>query len=43
VNRPAEHMLTRKLIALGAQIPPQVLADSASDLKPYSTTPKPAG
>jgi 3-phenylpropionate/trans-cinnamate dioxygenase ferredoxin reductase subunit len=43
VNRPAEHMLTRKLIALGAQIPPQVLADPDADLKPFSTTPRPAG
>lgn len=42
VNRPAEHMLARKLIALRAQIPVQVLADAASDLKAFST-PRPAG
>ncbi|MDQ7954505.1 MAG: FAD-dependent oxidoreductase [Pseudomonadota bacterium] len=42
VNRPAEHMLARKLIAQGAAIPPEVLADPAGDLKPFSI-PRPAG
>ncbi|MDA7417809.1 FAD-dependent oxidoreductase [Xenophilus arseniciresistens] len=42
VNRPAEHMLARKLIAGRAQIPPEVLADAASDLKAFSTL-RPAG
>lgn len=42
VNRPAEHMLARKLIAQGAAIPVEVLADPASDLKPFSI-PRPAG
>ena len=36
VNRPAEHMLARKLIASAVQIPPEVLADPAADLKPFS-------
>jgi 3-phenylpropionate/trans-cinnamate dioxygenase ferredoxin reductase subunit len=43
VNRPAEHMLARKLIAQGARIAPEVLADPAADLKPFSTPPRPAG
>lgn len=42
VNRPAEHMLARKLIANRAQIPAELLADPASDLKPFSTI-RPAG
>lgn len=42
VNRPADHMLARKLIAARAQIPPEVLADAASDLKAFSTM-RPAG
>jgi 3-phenylpropionate/trans-cinnamate dioxygenase ferredoxin reductase subunit len=42
VNRPAEHMLARKLIAQGADIPVELLADPASDLKPFSI-PRPAG
>lgn len=37
VNRPAEHMLARKLIALGARIAPELLADPSVDLKPFST------
>lgn len=36
VNRPAEHMLARKLIANAAQIPAEVLADPAADLKPHA-------
>lgn len=36
VNRPAEHMLARKLIAGRAQIPAEALADPAADLKPFS-------
>ncbi|CAN7223052.1 FAD-dependent oxidoreductase [Pseudorhodoferax sp. LjRoot39] len=36
VNRPAEHMLARKLIAGRAQIPAETLADPAADLKPFS-------
>jgi 3-phenylpropionate/trans-cinnamate dioxygenase ferredoxin reductase subunit len=43
VNRPAEHMLARKLIANAAQVPAETLADSAADLKPFSTIPQPAG
>ena len=43
VNRPAEHMLARKLIAQGARIAPDVLADPAADLKTFSTFPRPAG
>ena len=42
VNRPAEHMLARKLIAQGAAIPVELLADPAGDLKPFSI-PRPAG
>jgi len=42
VNRPAEHMLARKLIAVGAQIPADLVADPASDLKPFSI-PRPRG
>jgi 3-phenylpropionate/trans-cinnamate dioxygenase ferredoxin reductase subunit len=42
VNRPAEHMLARKLIANAAQIAAEVLADPASDLKPFSI-PRPRG
>lgn len=42
VNRPAEHMLARKLIAHQAQIPTEVLADPAADLKPFSI-PRPRG
>ncbi|KQP49369.1 NAD(P)/FAD-dependent oxidoreductase [Pseudorhodoferax sp. Leaf274] len=42
VNRPAEHMLARKLIALRAQVPSEVLADPAADLKPFSI-PQPRG
>ncbi|WP_038212027.1 NAD(P)/FAD-dependent oxidoreductase [Xenophilus azovorans] len=42
VNRPAEHMLARKLIAQRAHIPSEALADPAADLKPYSI-PRPAG
>ncbi|MGC3984537.1 MAG: FAD-dependent oxidoreductase [Pseudorhodoferax sp.] len=42
VNRPAEHMLARKLIAHQARIPAEVLADPASDLKPFSI-PRPRG
>ncbi len=42
VNRPAEHMLARKLIAGAARIPAETLADSAADLKPFSTI-RPAG
>ncbi len=33
VNRPAEHMQSRKLIATAARIAPQVLADESVDLK----------
>jgi 3-phenylpropionate/trans-cinnamate dioxygenase ferredoxin reductase subunit len=33
VNRPAEHMQSRKLIATAARISPQVLADESVDLK----------
>jgi 3-phenylpropionate/trans-cinnamate dioxygenase ferredoxin reductase subunit len=36
VNRPAEHMLARKLIALGVRIAPELLADPSTDLKPFS-------
>ncbi|MDM0046581.1 FAD-dependent oxidoreductase [Variovorax dokdonensis] len=36
VNRPAEHMLARKLIAQGARIAPEALADPSIDLKTYS-------
>jgi len=36
VNRPAEHMLARKLIAHGARIAPEALADPSTDLKPFS-------
>lgn len=36
VNRPAEHMLARKLIAQGARIAPQALADTRRDLKSFS-------
>lgn len=36
VNRPAEHMLARKLIAGRARIPAETLADPAADLKPFS-------
>lgn len=43
VNRPAEHMLARKLIAGAARIPAETLADPAADLKPFSTIPRPAG
>lgn len=43
VNRPAEHMLARKLIALGARIDPELLADPSVDLKSFSTPPRPAG
>lgn len=43
VNRPAEHMLARKLIAQGARIAPEALADTALDLKTLSPTPRPAG
>jgi 3-phenylpropionate/trans-cinnamate dioxygenase ferredoxin reductase subunit len=43
VNRPAEHMLARKLIALGARIAPELLADPSADLKSFSTPPRPAG
>ncbi|GAA4348996.1 FAD-dependent oxidoreductase [Variovorax defluvii] len=45
VNRPAEHMLARKLIANRAVIPAEVLADPEADLKPFSTIPnfRPAG
>lgn len=42
VNRPAEHMLARKLIGNAAQIPPELLADAAADLKPFSI-PQPRG
>ena len=42
VNRPAEHMLARKLIAGRAQIPAETLADPAADLKPFSI-PQPRG
>lgn len=43
VNRPAEHMLARKLIAVGARIAPDLLADPSTDLKSFSTPPRPAG
>ncbi|EYC49717.1 pyridine nucleotide-disulfide oxidoreductase [Hylemonella gracilis str. Niagara R] len=43
VNRPAEHMLARKLIAVGARIAPELLADPSVDLKSFSTPPRPAG
>lgn len=43
VNRPAEHMLARKLIATGARIAPELLADPSVDLKSFSTPPRPAG
>ncbi|MBN9373487.1 MULTISPECIES: FAD-dependent oxidoreductase [unclassified Hydrogenophaga] len=33
VNRPGEHLLSRQLIAAGARLSPQVLADPDSDLK----------
>jgi 3-phenylpropionate/trans-cinnamate dioxygenase ferredoxin reductase subunit len=33
VNRPAEHMQSRRLIASGARIAPQILADESVDLK----------
>lgn len=36
VNRPAEHMLSRRLIAAGAQIEPEQLADGSFDLKSVS-------
>ncbi len=39
VNRPAEHMLARRLIARGAHIPTDVLADVSADLKPLSIHP----
>lgn len=42
VNRPAEHMLARKLIAQRARIPVETLADPAADLKPFSI-PQPRG
>jgi 3-phenylpropionate/trans-cinnamate dioxygenase ferredoxin reductase subunit len=42
VNRPAEHMLARKLITHKAQIPAEVLTDPGSDLKPFSI-PQPRG
>lgn len=42
VNRPAEHMLARKLIAHRARIPVETLADPAADLKPFSI-PQPRG
>ena len=42
VNRPAEHMLARKLIACAARVPPESLADASADLKPFSV-PRPAG
>jgi 3-phenylpropionate/trans-cinnamate dioxygenase ferredoxin reductase subunit len=35
-------MLARKLVAVGAQIPADLLADPASDLKPFSI-PRPRG
>src|SRR5690606_8671695 len=33
VNRPGEHLLSRKLIAAGARLSPQQLADTDDDLK----------
>ncbi|MBL8387838.1 MAG: FAD-dependent oxidoreductase [Hydrogenophaga sp.] len=42
VNRPAEHMLARKLIASQARIPAEVLSDPTADLKPFSS-PRPHG
>jgi len=33
VNRPGEHLLSRKLIAAGARLSPQQLADTGDDLK----------
>lgn len=41
VNRPAEHMLARKLIAAQARIPPAQLADPSHDLK-QALAPAPA-
>ena len=35
VNKPAEHLQARKLIASGARVPPSRLADPAFDLKPF--------
>lgn len=39
VNRPAEHMLSRKLIAAGARIDPQQLQDESVDLKSTRSSP----
>ena len=33
INRPAEHMLARKLMQTGARVPPEAAADPAFDLK----------
>jgi 3-phenylpropionate/trans-cinnamate dioxygenase ferredoxin reductase subunit len=33
VNRPADHMVGRRLIAAGAPLPPGVAADESADLK----------
>ena len=35
VNRPADHMLARKLIAQRSHIPAETLGDSTADLKPF--------
>lgn len=39
VNRPAEHMLSRRLIAAGVQIAPEQLADGSFDLKSLKVSP----
>ena len=39
VNRPAEHMLARRLISRRARIHAEVLADASADLKPFSIHP----